>query len=83
MKLSTCRRSYELGTLCARADRLLGFPAVTINAKSLSEGNVHADKSGCGYTFIAGYNIQVLKYLGVPTRATYRTVVKTTDKFWR
>lgn len=77
------QRSYEIGVACARADKLLGNPVDLINPATLMPGGTHADKTKCGPIFVAGYNTQVLRHLGISTRAHYRTIVKTTDKFWR
>lgn len=77
------QRSYELGVACARADKALGNQVDLINGATMLPGGTHADKTKCGRTFVAGYNTQVLRHLDIPTRAHYRTIVKTTEKFWR
>ena len=83
MCISTLKRGYEIGVACARADKALGNPAIQIDQDTMCDGGYHKDKRACGPAFVAGYNVQVLRNLGISTRATYRTIVKETEKFWR
>jgi len=85
--MNTLKRSYELGVLCARADKALGKPGagILVTSETLLMGEVHYDKRKVGRHFVCGYNVQVMRNLDINTRSyfsVFSSVVNGKEKFW-